>query len=160
MAFKVATNFNKRRIGENMNNFITENTTPVNAAVEAQAESKDPAREYRIKLVNNLVEHAKKRNELSDKFDELFGGFLGNGDSYYSRFVGDLFDDQIELVAEIIGDTKEGLEWFIYDNECGEKGLEAGGVGGILIKINTIDDYIGLVELFQNVEPTSCSSPA
>jgi hypothetical protein len=105
----------------------------------------DDVREYKIKLVEDLVKHAQKRNELSDKFDELFGAFLGGSDSYYSRFIDNLFDDQIKLVAEIIGDTKEGLGWFIYDNECDEKGMEAGVGKNALRKINTVDDYISLI---------------
>ncbi len=103
-------------------------------------------KEHKIRLVELLVKHVKKRNELSDKFDELFGAFLGGSDSYYSRFINDLFDDQIKLVAELIGDTKEGLEWFIYDNECGEKGMEARVGENVMRKINTVDDYIGLME--------------
>ena len=105
----------------------------------------DDAKEYKIELVKDLAKHVKKRNELSDKFDELFGGFMGNGDCYYSRFMDDLFDDQIKLVAEMIGDRKEGLEWFVYDNECGDKGLEA-GVDGDMRKIKTVDDYIYLIK--------------
>jgi hypothetical protein len=106
----------------------------------------DDVREYKIKLIEDLVKHAQKRNELSGKFDELFGAFLGGGDSYYSRFIDNLFGDQIKLVAELIGDTKEGLEWFIYDNECGEKGLEARAGENEMHKINTVDDYIELIK--------------
>ena len=75
-----------------MTNFITENTTPVNNNAKAQTEQKDQAREKKIKLVDSLIEHVRRRSELHDKFDELFGGFLGNGDSHYSRFIDNLFD--------------------------------------------------------------------
>lgn len=129
-----------------MTNFITENTTPVSTSEEAPAEQKDPAKEYRIKLVEGLIGHVKRRNEFADKFQELFGGLPGNSDTSPYRFVEDLFDDQIKLVAAIIGDSKENLEWFIYENECGDNGCEA-GIDGDMREIRTAEDYLWLVDI-------------
>ena len=145
MESKVATNFNKR----NMTNFITENTTPVNPAVEAPVKSKDLAKEYRIKLLENLIGHVKRRNEFDDKFYDLFGGRPGNSDTSPYRFVEDLFDDQIKLVAELIGGSKDDLEWFVYENKCGNRGYQA-GIDGDMRNIRTVENYLWLVDLEQN----------
>ena len=137
--------------------FLIKTNPPVNPAVEAPAESKDPVKEYKIKLIENLIEHVRRMSEFSDKFDELFGVWIGSGDNSYSRFIDNLFNDQIRLVAELIGDSKDGLEWFVYENECGNKGHQA-GIDGDMRHIRTVEDYLWLVDLEQNIESTPCSS--
>lgn len=98
------------------------------------------------KLLENLISNVNKKHEFNDKFFELFGGYAGNSDTCLYRFVDDLVKDQIQLVAALIGDTEIGLDWFIYENDCGAKGYEA-GIDGDLRPIRTIDDYLWLVNL-------------
>ena len=131
-----------------MTDFVTENTTPANAPAEEPVEQKDPAKEYRAKLVQKLVENVKRESEFMRKFHELFGDYPGlNSDTCLYRFVNDLLADQISIVATLIGDTKAGLDWFLFDNECGDKGYPAGIDEGETRKIKTIEDYLWLVDL-------------
>ena len=102
--------------------------------------------ETKLKLLENLIGNVKRERLFKDRFYELFGGIPGNSDTCLYRFVDDLVNDQIQLVAALIGDTKEGLDWFIYENECGEKGHEAGFEGNMR-SIKTAEDYLWLVEV-------------
>ena len=131
-----------------MTDFVTENTTPANNAAEASVEQKDPAKEYRIKLVQELVEYVKRESEFMKKFNELFGDYPGlNSDTCLYRFVNDLLNGHVKIVAALIGDSKEGLEWFLYENKCGDKGYEAGIDEGETRQIKTIEDYLWLVDI-------------
>lgn len=78
----------------------------------------------KIELLNKLIELKRGRDQFFEKFDALFGvghGFPGASDGSFDVF-NRLFDEYSALVAEKIGDSKEGIDWFVYDNECGEKG--------------------------------------
>jgi len=131
-----------------MTDFVTENTTPANNAAEAAEEQKDTAKEYRIELVKKLVENIKRESEFMKKFHELFGDYPGlNSETCLYRFVNDLLNDQVKIVAVLIGDTQAGLEWFLYENECGDKGYEAGIDEGETRQIKTIEDYLWLVDI-------------
>ena len=132
-----------------MTDFVTENTTPANSTVEEAVKEKpiDHARNYKIKLIEDLIGHVKHSREFVDKFDDLFGGIPGNSDTCSYRFVDKLINDQVKIVATLIGDTKEGLEWFLFENECGDKGYSAGIDEGETRPIKTIEDYLWLVDL-------------
>ncbi len=134
-----------------MTDFVTKNTTPANAPTEEPAEQKDSVREYRIKLVESLIGHIKREREFTDKFQKLFGGIPGNSDTSPYRFVNYLLSDQVKIVATLIGDTKEGLDWFLFENECGDKGYPAGIDEGETRKIRTVEDYLWLVDLDKDI---------
>lgn len=83
-------------------------------------------------------------------FHDLFGDYPGiHGDNCLYSFVGDLLDDQVKIVATLIGDTKGGLDWFLFENECGDKGYEAGVDEGEVRSIKTVEDYLWLVDLYK-----------
>lgn len=134
-----------------MTDFVTENTTPVNNSAAGSVDHKDPTKEYRIKLVKDLIGHVKRRSAFCDKFQELFGGLPGNSDTSPYRFVEDLFDDHIRIVATLIGDTVHGLDWFLFENECGDKGYEAGIDEGETREIRTVEDYLWLVDVSKDI---------
>ena len=103
-----------------MTDFVTKNTTPVNSKEETAQEPIDHAKNYKIKLIESLVVNVKRESVFMAKFNELFGDYPGlNSETCLYRFVNDLLDDQVKIVATLIGDSKEGLEWFLYENECG-----------------------------------------
>lgn len=131
-----------------MTDFVTENTTTVNNSAAGSVGHKDPTKEYRIKLVQKLVESVKRESEFIKKFHELFGDYPGlNSDTCLYKFVNDRLSDYIGIVATLIGDTKDGLDWFLFENECGDKGYEAGIDEGETRKIRTVEDYLWLVDL-------------
>jgi hypothetical protein len=59
------------------------------------------------------------------------------------------FDRYTELVAASVGTDAACLHWFLFDNEAGKKGKEAGPVGpaSSLRKIKTLEDLLWLIEL-------------
>lgn len=108
-------------------------------------------REEKIDLINQLIKHKREIDIFHKKFDELFGvspGFVGNGESTYKVF-DNLFNDFISMVADLIGETKYGIEWFVWENDCGRNGMEA-GLDGKEIKIETAEDYLNLVGMVKN----------
>ena len=131
-----------------MTDFVTKNTTPANSTVEEAEEPIDHAKNYKIKLIEDLIAHVRRESEFAEKFRDLFGAYPGiESETCQYRFVNDLISNQVKIVATLIGDTNEGLQWFLYDNECGDKGYEAGIDEGETRKIKTIEDYLWLVDL-------------
>lgn len=102
-------------------------------------------RQEKIDLVKQLINHKRRIDEFVDQFQKMFGTFPGNGECSYEAF-SMLFSDYIALVAKQIGETKEGIEWFVWENDCGEKGMEAAPQGGKLTPICDADDYVDLVQ--------------
>ena len=104
-------------------------------------------REEKITLIEQLIKHKRDMDVFREKFDELFGvlpGFEGNGDCHYQVF-DNLFNDFIKMVAKEIGDSDCGINWFVWENDCGKEGLEA-DVNGEMKIIKTASDYIDFVE--------------
>lgn len=63
-----------------------------------------------------------------------------------------VFAMQAELIkqaAKLIGDQYDWLDWFVYENDCGTKGLEA-GFERKLRKIRTPADIVRLIEETQD----------
>ena len=88
-------------------------------------------------IVNEAVTLRKQMMELDDKIYELFG----YGDTPYLNYNGVLFDAYLRQASINIGDNHDWLSWFIFENDCGEKGLK------IIFRekyytINNVDDFI------------------
>lgn len=112
---------------------------------------KQLTRQEKLDLINQLIEHKLDIDIFQEKFNELFGvanGFAGSSDGSYKVF-DRLFHDYILLVARDIGETKDGMEWFVWENDCGRSGMEA-GYEGQEIKVETAEDYLNLVEMIKN----------
>lgn len=106
-------------------------------------------REEKIALLENLVARKRAIDSFYSGFHQLFGtgnGFPGAGDGDFNVYL-DLFNDYVALVADKIGDTPDGLNWFIYDNDCGSDGKECCIVGGEMKAINSAADYIDFMEI-------------
>ena len=93
-------------------------------------------------IIQKVIDSHKKREELLDKFQELFG-FSDDGAFYDTIF--QLEDLNLKLASQLIGDECEWLEWYIYENKCGENGYEAGYEGN-LIPIKSIDNLLELID--------------
>ena len=100
--------------------------------------------EEKLVLIKQLIEHKRNIDVFIEQFTELFGTFPGNGYSLYQVF-NKLFNDYIHLVAAEIGETKEGIEWFVWDNDCGEKALQAGLNGDEMVVIDSAESYLELI---------------
>ena len=115
------------------------------------AAMKELTRQEKLDLINNIIEHKREIDIFQEKFNELFGvanGFAGSSDGSYKVF-DRMFHDYILLVARQIGETEDGIEWFVWENGCGSKGMEA-GFDGQMIKVETAEDYLNLVEMIKN----------
>lgn len=93
-------------------------------------------------IIQKVIDSHKKREELLDKFQELFG--YTNGVFCYDVLL-DVEDLNLKLASQLIGDECEWLEWFIYENKCGENGHIAGYEGN-LIPIKSIDNLLELID--------------
>ena len=101
-------------------------------------------KQQKIDLVKQMIEHKRRMDEFSDQFQKMFGTFPGNGECSYESF-DLLFSDYMKLVADRIGDSSDGISWFVWENDCGKEGLEA-DVNGEMKIIKTASDYIDFVE--------------
>ena len=84
--------------------------------------------EQKLQLIKQIIEHRKNINEFGDKFKLLFGSYPGNGECGYEAFER-LFGDYTRLVDDKLGDAQHGIDWFIWENNCGQKAMEAGFPG-------------------------------
>jgi hypothetical protein len=92
--------------------------------------------------VEKFIKIYKQKELLIDKLQELFG-FTDRVMLYDTLFA--MEDLSIELVEEIVDDKGKWIEWFVYENDCGEKEHEAGRRDN-LKKIKTVDDLLELIE--------------
>ncbi len=92
--------------------------------------------------IEKFIKIYKQNELLIDKLQELFG-FTDSVMLYDTLFA--MEDFSIELVEEIVDDKDKWIEWFVYENGCGEKEYKA-GLRDNLKKIKTVDDLLELIE--------------
>jgi len=117
----------------------------------------------KVDLVKQLIKHKRDTDDFRKKFDELFGvqnGFPGSSEGHYQVFER-IFHDYILLVANEIGETAEGIEWFVWDNDCGENVLHAwvGGREPENVGIRTAEDYVSFL-VMQDAESSKSEDGA
>lgn len=56
-----------------------------------------------------------------------------------------LQSDLIQICAGLLGDDCEWIEWFIFENDCGRKGLLATNGEDIMKPIRTVEDLAELI---------------
>lgn len=101
----------------------------------------------KVELVKQLIKHKRDTDDFRKKFDELFGvqnGFPGSSEGHYQVFER-IFHDYILLVAKQIGETDEGIKWFVWENDCGEAETPCSVGDSEAIKICTAEDYIAFL---------------
>lgn len=54
-------------------------------------------------------------------------------------------DDYIKLLSEAVGDEDDWIEWYVFENNMGKRGMKA-GYGGKEKKITTLDQLWGLIQ--------------
>lgn len=57
-----------------------------------------------------------------------------------------LTDALIAIVAEVVGDKEQWVEWYVYDNEMGRKALEVHYTDGTTKAIVTPKDLLEAIE--------------
>ena len=92
--------------------------------------------------IQKYIDQHKKIEELIDSSSELFG--FSDGSKFYD-YIFEIDNYMMQEVMQKIGDDSNWLDWFIFENDCGEKAMEA-GYDKNLKPIKTIDDLIELIE--------------
>ena len=80
--------------------------------------------EEKLVLIKQLIEHKRNIDVLWINL-LLFGTFPSNGECSYLVLINYLMIIYILWLLKST-ETKEGIEWFIWDNDCGEKAMQAG----------------------------------
>jgi hypothetical protein len=62
------------------------------------------------------------------------------------EFGGFFLDDYIRVLSELVGDVGGWVSWYVFENDFGKKGLEA-GYNGYTPKITSVDELWKLIEL-------------
>jgi hypothetical protein len=99
----------------------------------------------KVERINKLIASYR---ELDEAFDLLHEALGFSGESPLHEAAWRTFDVAMESIAREIGDdpTVFGwLHWFIYENDCGAAGMEA-GLTNNLRPIKTAAELIELIE--------------
>lgn len=99
--------------------------------------------------IEKLLETYKDLDAMFDDIFKVFG--IGVIDSKIFDTTYKCFDRYKEFVSEAVGDNSDWIGWYIYDNDCGEKELEA-GFDHDLRSIKTVEDLVWLIESGINQE--------
>lgn len=102
--------------------------------------------------IETLIETYQNLGNCFDGLFDIFGHGVIDSELFDKTY--QCFDRYKETVSEIVGDKSDWIGWYIYDNDCGEKGLEAGHEDNMK-SIETIDDLLELID--NGVEP-KCAS--
>lgn len=95
-----------------------------------------------IQLLTEYIDAIKKVNSAWESFHPVIGD---DPESPICRGLYILNEVCLKAVSEILGDECDWIDWFIWENDCGEKGYEAGFKDN-LKKIKTIEDLYGLIK--------------
>jgi hypothetical protein len=102
----------------------------------------------REKIVLEIIDLYKGLSDTFDKFDDVFHNSDGPLSDYSYRSL----DGYIEYASRYMGIDPENLFWFIYDNDCGEKGLKIIDTEGKSYEINGVDRFIEFIDEWYPVE--------
>ena len=99
--------------------------------------------EQKIEIIKGLVliitdcqKEVQNLGEIINRECELFAA--------YDR----MESDYVAAVSSVVGDENGWLCWYVFDNDCGRKGLEAGNKG----ELTVIDTVAKLVKLIETTE--------
>ena len=98
--------------------------------------------QQKITLISKLIDHKQALSKVFDAFYKVAGC---NPEAPLPDASWKAFDAYTDLVAETIGDKDGWLTWFIWENDCGQKGMKA-GFKGKTKKVKTVEDLIGLID--------------
>lgn len=95
----------------------------------------------KIYLIKKLQQKLTKADKSMEMMYSVFGR---NPEGPFQDGIYGLFDMAIDGVAKAIGDEDDWLSWFIYENDWGKKGYEAGYEP--MVKIKSIEDFVTILE--------------
>lgn len=92
-----------------------------------------------------LCEVVRLKSEMDMWSDSITGLFGGDTESMGLRPPWRLFDAYLKQVEKVVGDDAGWVEWFVWENGCGAKALEAGRHGRMK-PVRTVDDLVKLIK--------------
>ncbi|MGB1304036.1 hypothetical protein [Pseudoalteromonas marina] len=84
------------------------------------------------------------KNEIDESFDSLADVTGATVDSPLGEAIYSSLSLHLKTLSELIGDDFEWLAWFVWENDCGASGLEAGETGN-LKPVRTAKDLTKLI---------------
>ena len=96
----------------------------------------------KVKQINTLVSSYRKLDSVLDSLNASVGLDL---DSPLFTVSWATFQLALTTTATLIGDKAEWLDWYIYENDCGDKGYEAGPKEAMR-SIRSVEDLLWLIE--------------
>lgn len=103
-------------------------------------------KQEKIELIQKLQRRLEKANKSMEMMYAVFGR---NPEGPFQDGIYGLFDMAIDGVAKAIGDDSDWLSWFIYDNDWGKKGYEAGYKP--MVKVKSIEDFVTMMEMTEGI---------
>jgi hypothetical protein len=92
----------------------------------------------REKIILNIIDLYKEISNTFDKLDDIFD----NTDGPLFECAYKALDGYIEYASKHMGIDPDDLYWFVYDNDCGEKGLRIIDTDGKPYEISGVDCFI------------------
>jgi len=102
-------------------------------------------KEQKIDLLNNLVKRFNIIRNINSKIDEIFGSYP---ESELNTVIYGLFSDYVKSVSLLLKDDFGWVDWYIWENDCGNKHFPAKASKWAESKeINNINDLLDLIEV-------------
>lgn len=98
-------------------------------------------REEKLETLMQWQEFAGRIKALLNSIKLLFN----SSDSPIHREYWRLYTDYTALIAQLVGDRNEWLEWYAWENEFGAKSLVA-GIDKNTFKVRNIADLLNIIE--------------
>jgi len=96
-----------------------------------------------ISRITKCVDNFKRISGVFETLESVFG-YVTDSKAGDAVFI--MFDDYVSEVRELIGDDNEWLNWFIFENKCGEAELQAKAESWTKSrKIKTINNLADLI---------------
>lgn len=96
-------------------------------------------KQEKIKLIQNYLVSLKRLCNFMDKIGE------------FAEVKEDYFEDAYsvtscaeDMLAQLVGDKADWISWYIWENDCGKRGMEAGELGN-LKEIRSVGDLVELI---------------
>ena len=94
-------------------------------------------------LLTRLVEHKRELDSQWDRLDKLIGA---ESETPFGTAVWRMMDVAIEFAGQLIGNEgHDWLLWFIWENDCGTKKLEASLPDGEMRKVCGVADMLDVL---------------
>lgn len=96
-------------------------------------------------IEKRIEELVQLKKELDEVYENLYTLTNLSPESKLVSVMYKPLDKYMILLQECINDNVGWINWFVWDNNCGERGLEAGYTGNMK-PIKTVNDLIMLIK--------------